>query len=322
MPRVTSRGLGARRWLLIAATASIVVSCLLGAVAPAGGRLERSSSMPAAVTGYDMVGSDGGVFVFPTGQSTGFFGSLPGLGVKVNNIVGIVPTNSYQGYDMVGSDGGVFVFPTGQSSGYYGSLPGLGVHPSSSIIGMAPTTNDQGYFLVGTDGGVFSFNAPFENSLPGLGFHVNNIVGIAITPDNQGYWLASANGTVYALGDARNLGSYNASQGYVGIDPNGFVGIAATSDGGGYWLVNKLGGVIPFGDAPNLGGEVNGCGLLPGPCMPPPLTALVPTADDRGYWLITASGAASPFGDAVDYGSLPGMGITNVSNVVGAVPTD
>ena len=32
--------------------------------------------------GYDLAGSDGGVFVFPTGQSSGFFGSLPGLGSR------------------------------------------------------------------------------------------------------------------------------------------------------------------------------------------------------------------------------------------------
>ena len=37
------------------------------------------------IPGYDLAGSDGGVFVFPVGQSSGFFGSLPGLGVKVSN---------------------------------------------------------------------------------------------------------------------------------------------------------------------------------------------------------------------------------------------
>ena len=47
--------------------------------------------------GYDLVGSDGGVFVFPTGQSSGFFGSLPGLGVHVNDVVGIVPTDNFTG---------------------------------------------------------------------------------------------------------------------------------------------------------------------------------------------------------------------------------
>ena len=79
-----------------------------------------------STAGYDLAGSDGGVFVFPVGQSSGFFGSLPGLGVKVDNIVGIVPTNNFTGYNLVGSDGGVFVFPVGQVAGFFGSLPGLG----------------------------------------------------------------------------------------------------------------------------------------------------------------------------------------------------
>jgi len=40
--------------------------------------------------GYLLVGSDGGIFSF--GQ-TNFFGSLPGIGVSVNNIVGAVATH-------------------------------------------------------------------------------------------------------------------------------------------------------------------------------------------------------------------------------------
>ena len=79
-----------------------------------------------STAGYDLAGSDGGVFVFPVGQAQGFFGSLPGLGVKVNNIVGIVPTNNFTGYNLVGSDGGVFVFPTGQSRASSGPCPDLG----------------------------------------------------------------------------------------------------------------------------------------------------------------------------------------------------
>ena len=46
-----------------------------------------------------MVGNDGGVFAF---GDAGFVGSLPGLKVHVNNIVGVVPTSDDQGYWMVG----------------------------------------------------------------------------------------------------------------------------------------------------------------------------------------------------------------------------
>ncbi|HEX4163410.1 MAG TPA: choice-of-anchor Q domain-containing protein, partial [Acidimicrobiales bacterium] len=64
-------------------------------------------------TGYDLAGTDGGVFVFPVGQPKGFFGSIPGLGIHINNIRGLVATNDFSGYNLVGSDGGVFVFPLG-----------------------------------------------------------------------------------------------------------------------------------------------------------------------------------------------------------------
>ena len=116
---------------------------------------------------YDLVGSDGGVFVF--GQTGGFYGSLPGLGIHVGNIVGIVPTADERGYFLVGSDGGVFAFG---DAPFENSLPGLHVNVND-IVGIVPTTDDRGYFLVGSDGGVFAFgDAGFENSLPGLGIHI------------------------------------------------------------------------------------------------------------------------------------------------------
>ena len=76
----------------------------------AADQVSRSVTVAAQPSGYDLVGSDGGVFVFPTGQSGGFYGSLPGLHVSVDDIVGMVPTADDQGYFLVGSDGGVFAF--------------------------------------------------------------------------------------------------------------------------------------------------------------------------------------------------------------------
>jgi len=258
--------------------------------------------------GYDLVGSDGGVFVFPVGQTTGFFGSLPGLSVHVNNIVGIVPTNNFNGYDLVGSDGGVFVFPVGQTTGFFGSLPGLHV-TVSNIVGIVPTADDQGYFLVGSDGGVFAFgDAPFENSLPGIGVHVTNIVGIVATADDLGYWLVSASGAVYALGDAPFVGSLG------GNSPTPITGIAATPDSKGYWLVGENGSVSAFGDALSFG-SLPGLGVSVSN-----IVSIVPTPSGLGYWLIGSDGGIFAFGDATSQGSLPGLGV-QVTNVVGAVPT-
>jgi hypothetical protein len=263
--------------------------------------------------GYDLAGSDGGVFVFPTGQSGGFYGSLPGLGVTVNDIVGIVPTNSFNGYDLVGNDGGVFVFPIHQSTGFYGSLPGLGVHVND-IVGIVPTDNDQGYDLVGDDGGVFVFptgqSAGFYGSLPGLGVHVNDIVGIVATPGGGGYFLVGRDGGVFTFGNAPFFGSLPSLR--VAVDD--ITGIASTPDGKGYYLVGADGSVFAFGDATSHG-SLPGLGVSVSD-----IVSIVPTPDGKGYWLIGSDGGVFAFGDATSRGSLPGLKVS-VNDIVGAVPT-
>ena len=258
-----------------------------------------------APSGYDLVGSDGGVFVFPTGQSGGFYGSLPGLGVHVDDIVGMVPSPDDKGYFLVGSDGGVFAFG---DAPFLGSLPGLGIHVTD-IVGIVPTHDNRGYFLVGSDGGVFAFgDAPFLGSLPGLGVHVSDVVGIAATPSDGGYWVVTATGTVYALGNSTNFGSATGTSSPV-------AGIDATPDGGGYWVVTQNGSVYPFGDAGSFG-SLPGIGVSPAR----PIIGLVTTSDDKGYWLIGGDGGIFAFGDAPFVGSLPGLGI-HITDIVGAVPT-
>ena len=245
--------------------------------------------------GYDLVGSDGGVFVF----GGGFYGSLPGLGVTVHDITGIVPTSRDDGYFLVGSDGGVFAF----NAPFANSLPGIGVHVDD-IAGIVPTLDDRGYFLVGRDGGVFSFNAPFENSLPGVGIHVDDIAGIAATADDGGYWLVGSDGSVYAFGDAH----------YFGNAPAGAVAITATHDGGGYWVVGANGAVTAYGDARSFG-DLPTLGVAVGN-----IVGIVVSPDSLGYNLIGSDGGVFSFGDSTNIGSLPGLGV-HVDDVVGAVPT-
>jgi alpha-tubulin suppressor-like RCC1 family protein len=266
-----------------------------------------------APSGYDLAGSDGGVFVFPVGQTSGFFGSLPGLGVKVNNVVGIVPTNNFTGYDLVGSDGGAFVFPVGQTQGFFGSLPGLGVKVSN-VVGIVPTNNFNGYDLVGNDGGVFVFpvgqTTGFFGSLPGLGVHVSDIVGIVATPGGGGYFLVGKDGGVFTFGNAPFLGSLPG----IGVTISNITGIASTPTGKGYYLVGSNGGVYAFGDATSHG-SLPGLGVTVSN-----IVSIVPTPDGGGYWLIGSDGGTFAFGDAVSQGSLPGLGV-HVNNIVGAVPT-
>ena len=147
-----------------------------------------------------------------------FHGSLPGLHVKVGNIVGIAPTNDGGGYWLVGSDGGVFAFGDAVFQGSMGGkklnkpVVGIAGDPATGsywivasdggifafgnapfegstgnitlaqpVVGMAASSDGSGYWLVGADGGIFAFNVPFEGSVPGAGAHVTNIRGIAGT---------------------------------------------------------------------------------------------------------------------------------------------
>jgi len=255
-------------------------------------------------TGYWMVGSDGGVFAF---GDAGFVGSLPGIGVHVNNIVAVVPTADGGGYWMIGSDGGVFAFG---DAGFVGSLPGIGVHVNN-IVGAVPTADGGGYWMVGADGGVFSFgDAPYRGSLPGLGVHLTDIRAVIPTADDGGYWMIGSDGGVFAFGDAGFVGSLPG----MGVHVNNIVGAVPTADSGGYWMVGSDGGVFAFGDAPylgslpELGAQVNN------------IRGVVSTADGAGYWMVGSDGGVFSFGDAGFVGSLPALNV-HVGDIVGIAPT-
>ncbi|HEV2361211.1 MAG TPA: hypothetical protein VGS21_05880, partial [Acidimicrobiales bacterium] len=102
-------------------------------------------------TGYAIVGSDGGVFTF---GSVKFYGSLPGIGVKVSDIVGVVGSPAGNGYMLIGADGGAFSF--GHGSPFKGSLPGEGIKVSD-IVGINLTPDGQGYWMAGSNGNTYRF---------------------------------------------------------------------------------------------------------------------------------------------------------------------
>jgi hypothetical protein len=267
-----------------------------------------SVSATPFTTAYDLVGADGGVFVFDgPGQIGGFHGSLPTLHIVPDKpIVGIVPTVDDRGYFLVGTDGGVFAFGTAP---FLGSLPGLRVTPAEPIVGIIATRTDMGYYLVGRDGGVFAFGSvPFFGSLPGKGISVDNVIGIAATPSASGYWVVQATGTVHAFGNAQAFTT--------ALTTSPVSAIAGTPTGGGYWLVTKEGGVYPYGNARKLG-----TGTLPHIHVTPtlPVIGVVPTHTTTGYWLIGADGGIFAFGTAPFSGSLPRLGI-HVTDIMGAVP--
>ena len=61
--------------------------------------------------GYWLVGSDGSVYSF---GDAGYFGSLPGLGVHMSDIVGLIPFSSGEGYELVSGFAQVWKFGHGK----------------------------------------------------------------------------------------------------------------------------------------------------------------------------------------------------------------
>jgi hypothetical protein len=240
-------------------------------------------------TGYWQVATDGGVFAY---GSAGFFGSLPGIGIRVSNIIGMARTPTDQGYWLVGRDGGVFAFGDAR---FYGSLPSLGIRVDN-IVGMAPVQNGAGYWLVGSDGGVFAFgSAGFYGSMGGRPLNAP-VEAISATATSAGYWLVARDGGVFAFGDAPFHGSMGGQPLNAPV-----IDIDTAPDGAGYWLAAEDGGVFAFGSA-------RFHGSLAGQSLNGRVTSLAPTPSGGGYWLNACDGGIFAFGDAVFRGSNPTYG--------------
>ena len=146
--------------------------------------------------GYQMVGSDGGIFSF----HVPFAGSVGGQ--RLNAPVVAEAGDPAGGYWEVASDGGIFAFGDATFDGSMG-----GHHLNSPIVGMVAVPAGGGYWEVASDGGIFAFgDATFDGSMGG--HHLNaRIVGIATTPDGGGYWEVASDGGIFAFGDATFDGS-------------------------------------------------------------------------------------------------------------------
>ncbi len=140
--------------------------------------------------GYWLVSADGGVFSF----GVPYRGSLPGLGIRVHDIVGIAADTTTEGYWLVGADGGVFSF----RAPFRGSLPGLGVHVDD-ITAMTGGPGDvQDYYLFGSDGGVFAFGSGLTFCGSAAGRISSPVVAAAVYPLG-GYWLIGRDGAIYGF---------------------------------------------------------------------------------------------------------------------------
>lgn len=239
----------------------------------------------AALSGYDLAGSDGGVYSFGSQPFCGSMGS-----VHLNKpIVGSAMSPVTGGYWMVASDGGVFAFG---GAPFFGSMGGTTLY--KPIVGMAATPDGGGYWLVAADGGIFAFgDAGFYGSLGGSNL---DVVGMAATADGLGYWEVTSNGAVYTFGNAQAQGGMNHTSLNAPI-----VGITTDPNTGGYWLLAADGGVFAF-DAPFYGS-------MGGKTLNAPIVSMESTSDGYGYWFVAADGGVFSFGDAQFYGSMGGRRI-------------
>jgi hypothetical protein len=240
------------------------------------------------ITGYDLAGSDGGVFSI----GLPYKGSMGGIHLD-SPVVGIATTPSGNGYWLASADGGVFSFG---DAAFYGTLAGLTLN--APIVGIASATDGNGYYLVAADGGVFAFgSAVYMGSHGALPITLNKpVVGIAVTPDGGGYWLVAADGGIFTYGDARYLGSMGDQ-----VLNSPIVGMARTFDALGYWMVAADGGVFTFGDA-NFANSLPGLGV-----KVHNVVGIAATDDGSGYWVVEANGTVVPFGDATShFGSVSG----------------
>jgi PQQ enzyme repeat len=244
-------------------------------------------TVPSAVgDGYQLAGSDGGVYSF--GQP--FCGSMGGTPLDAP-VVGAASAPGTGGYWLVASDGGIFAFGGAQ---FYGSMGGTPL--DAPVVGMAATRDGNGYWLVASDGGVFAFGgAQFYGSMGGKPLNAP-VVGMAATPDGRGYWLVAADGGIFAFGDASFYGSMGGKPLNAPV-----VGMAADLATGGYWEVAADGGVFSY-FAPFYGSTG---GLV----LDAPVVGMAATENGDGYRFVAADGGVFAYGDAAFDGSMGGRPI-------------
>jgi hypothetical protein len=234
------------------------------------------------VSGYRIVGADGGVFALGTAS---FRGSA--AGVSRLPIVDAIASRSGNGYLLVASDGGVFAYGDAVFRGSTGAL-----RLNAPIVGAAATPTGGGYWLFAADGGVFAYgDASFFGSAAGVSRE--RIVGGAPTATGQGYWLFAADGGVFSYGDARFRGSA------AGVATAPIVAGAASPQGDGYALFAENGAVFTYGFATTLPAELSVAlpRIVDGTLAP----------GGRGWYLLGADGGVFAFG-APFAGSAAGLG--------------
>jgi hypothetical protein len=103
--------------------------------------------------GYRMIARDGGIFSFGDAP---FYGSLPGLNIRVNDVVAAASTPTSRGYWIARANGSVYAFGDAKFLGSYQVTS-----PWDPVVGIFSNPVAQGYRLVTATGKTVAFgNAP------------------------------------------------------------------------------------------------------------------------------------------------------------------
>ena len=171
------------------------------------------------------------------------------------------------------------------------------IDPSSPPVQTA--TGHSGYWMLGADGKIYPFGTAAGHgdavaALAASGPGRVHGADVEPTPTGQGYWMVDTRETVRHFGDAKPLGSVDASR--LAADET-VTSLSATPTGNGYWLFTTRGRALTFGDALFFGdmSRVN----LNGPVLDS-----VPTTSGRGYFMVASDGGIFAFGDAAFAGSM------------------
>jgi len=253
----------------------------------AAGAIPACTIPSAALTGYNLVAGDGGIFSY---GSTPFCGSTGGTTLNAP-IVAMAMAPNTGGYWLVAADGGIFAYGGAK---FYGSMGGQPLN--EPIVGMAATPDGKGYWLVASDGGMFAYgDAQYYGSMGGQPLN-EPIVGMAATPDGRGYLLVASDGGIFAFGpDGQFFGSMGGRPLVAPI-----VGIAFDQSTAGYWEVAADGGIFTFGPTTTFYGSMGGQPLNA------PIVGMAATPNGYGYRFVAADGGIFSFGDATFFGSMGG----------------
>lgn len=236
------------------------------------GVVQLTVPMPLTAPGYWGVGNDGGVFAV---GGAGFYGSIPGLGQVVTDVVDIASTPSGTGYWLLRNAGGGAIYAFGDAQAFgNGSLP-------NAIAGMASHPTTQGYWIVDSAGNVDAFGGAGYFGGGGL----SGVVGIISNAAGDGYWIITSGGGVHPYGSAAGISSFGPA----------FPVVAGyrTPSGQGFICADAIGGAYALGDAQFQNS-------LPGESVAPAafVTGCVMFGDGGGYYMTDYNGNVYAFGDA------------------------